>query len=160
MATIALQRVQLANPKKATIRAFPEAASQSFKAGEFVYLSSGKVTVCASDTAHILGMAMHDASGTTDADVLVAVADGETEFEMNVYHATPGSAITAITQIGAEYGLVVASNKHYLDLAETTADAFQIQSLSPKDAVGDTYGRVIVKVLRDVADTGQPGTLA
>lgn len=126
---------------------YPEAASQSFKAGQFVYLASGKVTVCADDATTILGMAMQDATGVTDSDILVALAVPENTFEANVYHGTPASAVTAITQVGVNYALQVDSNKCYVDIEDTSHDAFVVRAISRKDAVGDQYGRVIFQVL-------------
>lgn len=126
---------------------FPEAASQSFKAGEFVYLASGKVTVCADDAVAILGMAAHDASGTTDANVIVYLAHPDNVFEANVYHGTPASAVTAITQVGVNYALQVDSNKHYVDIEDTGHDAFVVTGISERDTLGDQYGRVYFRVL-------------
>lgn len=130
---------------------FPEAASQSFKAGEFVYLVSGKVTVCADDATSILGMAAHDASGTTNTNVIVYLAHPDNVFEANVYHSTPASAVTAITQVGVNYALQVDSNKSYVDIEDTSHDAFVVIGISEKDAVGDVYGRVHFQVLNTVA---------
>lgn len=126
---------------------YPEAASQSFKAGEFVYLVSGKVTVCADDAVAILGMAAHDASGVENTNVIVYLAHPDNVFEANVYHGTAADAVTAITLVGVNYALKVVSNKHYPDIGDTGHDAFVIIALSPKDAVGDQYGRVHFQVL-------------
>lgn len=152
MATIYLQAVKPVSTISGgilEIRRFPEAASQSFKKGEFVYLASGKLTVCGADPATILGIAMEDATGTTDTKLAVAIANKDTVFEGNVYHATPASAITAITTIGTDYGIVNANNKWYIDLANETNVRVLIRDLSKKDAVGDTYGRVLFQVIQD-----------
>lgn len=130
---------------------YPEAASQSFKKGQFVKLSSGKVAVCTSADTETIGMATHDASGVEDTRVLVALALPGTVFEVNVYHGTAGSAVTAITQIGVNYPLVVGSNKCHADIENTTNDFFTVIALSPIDAVGDRYGRVYVQVLPTVS---------
>lgn len=52
---------------------YQEAAGQSYKAGDLVFLSAGLVTVCGADPAKILGIAQKDATGVTNAvaDVLV-----------------------------------------------------------------------------------------
>lgn len=132
---------------------FPEAASQTFKRGQFVYLSSGYVTACADDAVSILGMAMEDAhNGDAGANYInVALAESNTIFEANVYHGTPASAVTAITTpcdgANSVFGLQVDSNKCYVDIEDTTHDAFLVIGLSPKDAVGDRYGRVLFKVI-------------
>ena len=92
-------------------------------------------------------MALQDASGITDTAMAVAIAEEGVTFELNVYHGTPASAITAITQVGSSFGLMISSNKHYVDITETTHRIFKVRKLSPKDAVGDRYGRVEVEVL-------------
>lgn len=159
MATISLQAAKVfgtISGNAPEVRVYPEAASQSFKAGQFVYLASGKVTVCGDDTTSILGMAVGDASTVTDTDCAVYIANFDTIFEMNVYHSSAGSAVTAITDVGGKKGLEVDSNKCYYALEEATALAFQVRFLSPRDAVGDTYGRVCVQVLSDIMQVG-PG---
>lgn len=143
MATQVQRAAKLVNPAKCLY--YPEAASQSFKKGEFVYLVSGKVTVvpaAVNSQVKIAGMAMQDASGTTDTAIAIAVAEEGVLFEMN---AT--GAVTAITQVGGSYNLTITSNKHYIDLSATTFPRFKVKALSPRDAVGDTYGRVLVEVL-------------
>jgi hypothetical protein len=147
MAILSQKAARLISPAK--VLYFPEATGQSFKAGEFVKLVSGKVTISGVDNAltKIAGMALADASGTADTAIPVAVAEEGVLFELCVYHATAGSAITAVTQVGASYGLTISSNKHYVQIAETGFAAFHVKALSPKDVVGDRYGRLLVEVL-------------
>lgn len=156
MAVLKQRKPVIHNPEKARVVKIPEAATQSFKAGEFVYLASGKATACASDATAISHFALEDASGTTDNEILAVQVSPDLEFEMCVYHSTAGSAVTAITQVGTKYALLVSSNMHYVDIEDETNLAFQVQKLSPKDTVGDQYGRVIVKVLSDICQLG-PG---
>ena len=145
MATIIQAVAELASPAK--LRYYPEAASQSFKKGEYVYLVAGKLTVCPSDAINIAGMAAQDASGTTDTAIAIYIAEPGVMFLMNVGHGTPASAVTAITLVGSKFGLLVASNKHYCDIGDTSNVRFIVKDLSPRDAVGDQYGRVLVGVL-------------
>lgn len=150
MATIPLLPAEVRNEGTGYVKHFPEAASQSFKKGEFVYLASGKVTVCASDATTILGMAMQDATGTTDTSLPVFVATASTLFVGNVYHGTPGSAITAVTTCfpdAGPYALYVASNKHHVDIGDTGHDSILPVALDGRDTVGDTYGRIEFKLL-------------
>lgn len=141
MSTIMQQSAKLISPAK--IEYYPEAASQSFKKGEFVYLVSGKVTVITA-SSRIAGMALQDASTTTDTAIAVAIAEEGVLFEANVT-----GAVTAITNVGVTYGISISSNKHYVDLSVTTLGLarLKIKAISPRDAVGDTYGRVLVEVL-------------
>ncbi len=153
MATITLQRakcVKTISGNAPESLVFPEAANQSLKAGQVVYVVSGKVTECASDATSIAGMAVADASTVTDTDCEIYVANSDSVFEMNVYHATPGSAITAVTTPTTAYGIVVANNKCYVDIAEVTATSILVRNLSELDAVGDTYGRIHGQVLTDI----------
>jgi len=159
MATQTIERAKYSNgPFNMVTR--KEAASQSFKVGEFVYLVSGKVTSRASDAVVIYGMAEQDASGTTDTELLIRVPNEQTEFEMNVYHATAASAITAITNYSYKYALYVASNIHYVDIGDTSYDAFVITDIlvGGNKSIGDTYGRVKVKILPEVLQDGAKAT--
>jgi predicted RecA/RadA family phage recombinase len=131
------------------IMMLPEAATQSFKKYEFVYLSSGKVTACADDATTVAGIALTDASGTTDRQVTVYVPNHHCVFSMSVYHSTPASAVTAITLRGTACALQVDSNKHYVDIEDTgtaSKHIFIITDISPEHSVGDQYGRVYVKI--------------
>lgn len=145
MATANRERAKLISPAK--IMYFPEAASQSFKAGEFVNLVSGKLTALSATPqlqGKIAGMAMQDATGTTDTAIAIAVAEEGVLFEMN------GTTTSAITQAGGAYGITITSNKHYVNTADTSYRKVKVKDLSDKDAAGDTYGRFIVEIMGDV----------
>ena len=137
-----------------TIQYFPEAASQSFKKGEAVYLTSGTLaefTASVDDgTQRFLGFAAQDASGTTGAACGVWVADDDLVFEGNIYHGTEASAVTAqsdllsllpLKQLTAQGAGMVAIDKE--DTA-SQIDCARIIGFSnrPGEAVGDTYGFV------------------
>jgi hypothetical protein len=138
------------------IKYFPEAASQTFKAGEAVYLVSGKITEFTDSvddgSTRFLGFAAEDASGVTDQKVGVYVADDDLVFEGNIYHGTEASAITALTDVGSStlLPLKILANQGDGMVAvdkENTAskiDCVRIVKipLKPGEAVGDTYGRV------------------
>lgn len=124
------------------IQWYKEGTSQSFKAGQPVVKSSQVVTACTSDATSILGIAVADATGTTNADCPVYVANRDTIFEGNVYHSTPASAVTAETVKETKWALYVASNKGHVDIEDSSHDAIQVLDISPKDALGDIYGRV------------------
>lgn len=130
----------------------PEAASQTFEAGEWVYLASGKVTVCANDAQVIAGIALEPASGVEDTDLRIAVPRVGCKTEMTIYHSTEASAITAVTQVGTRYALIIASNIHYVDIEDETNLAFLVTKITKRVgyAVGDVYGRVEVEVVDEV----------
>ena len=144
----------------ANIKTFPEAATQTFVAGDLVTLSSGKVAVAvaASGTysssdvegGTILGVALEPASGTTDDPVKVAIADGRLEILLTCLHATPASAVTAVAQVGTTYDI-----GHYT-LSGVTGWGYMIDDTSaanamPVDiddryAVGEQYGTAWCKI--------------
>lgn len=135
----------------------PEAAGQTYKKGQLVYLVAGAVTVMADDGQVCLGMVTQDATGTTGTDMEIIIATPVTVFEVNVYHSTAASAVTAATQIGENYALQVDSNKCYCDIEDVTNVLFRVIKLSPKDTVADVYGRVWVIVQPNYQQVGQAG---
>ena len=128
---------------------FPEAASQSFKAGQPVYLSGGKLTVCASDATTILGVADADASGTTDTSLPVVLATPMTVFSGASTNAG-ADVTTAVTYVPKHYALYVGTGTAYVDLGDTTNKAVKVVGL--KDAAGTTNGKVYFKFIDAVSE--------
>lgn len=96
------------------IKTYPEAASQTFKKGDPVILSSGKVAIAGNsanliNAATILGFAMEDASGTTDDPVKVLIPSDDTEFVGTLSNGTAGST-WAVTYAGVAYDLRLNSS--------------------------------------------------
>lgn len=128
---------------------FREAASCTFKAGELVILDgSGYVTVSGTDPASILGVAAEDAHNYSATGVnntiSVWVADDETIFKGNVIN---GSAVTALTQVGIDYGVTISGSTWHVDLAKVgTSSRVTVVDLSANydgsEAIGDTNGTV------------------
>lgn len=156
MATITLQEAKCV---KTTSGVAPEliwqreAASQSFKRGQALSSAAGQVTVVATGATAIDCFAAADATGVTNAQIACYNATDDNIFEMNAYHATPASAVTNKNMQKVSYGITVANNKTYLNIADTSTVAVNVVELSPKDVEGDTYGRVLVKVKKS-AQTG------
>ena len=133
----------------------PEAASQTFVAGDLVYRSSGYITVCGSDPSQILGMVMEDghndsSDGTYDVNVLVATE--ATLFYSSVYHSVAGNCKIEATDLGTKYGLVASSNKWLVDKTDTSNTRCRVQKFY--DALATTNGRVLIQILaanREVA---------
>jgi hypothetical protein len=102
---------RLINP--ATNLPFLEAASQDFKAGDFVYLNAGAVTeVQYNSVVPIVGMALEDATGTTGDQVEIMPIYPEVEYIMHVTHdSTETTCIptTIALLIGNAYGLCAAT---------------------------------------------------
>ncbi|HWA82068.1 MAG TPA: hypothetical protein VG820_01440 [Fimbriimonadaceae bacterium] len=135
-------------------RTFPEAASQSFKRGDHVYLSGGKVTAVVSAGSYLtssgakpLGIAERDASGQTDTPIPISIIDTQTRM------VGPVTTTTAVTTPGSTYqlqryaspggGMNVATDQALNPVAVVTA-------VHPQYAVGEQYGWVEYRYL--VAD--------
>jgi hypothetical protein len=138
-------------PAQAT---YPEAASQSFKRGDFVYLASGKVTEAVAPGSDLIdsgnlaiGIAAADASGITDADCEVILLTEDLEICLPVTHATPASAITAITQVGTSYELENVTSKGYAVTEGTSNPVVKVVAISEQYPVGEQYGWVWVKFI-------------
>jgi hypothetical protein len=147
MATLSIRTTEIAHTRSGGApytRSYPEAASQSFKRGQFVNLTgtAGKVTAVADDaTTNIQGIALHDASGVTDTPVLVAEANDDT-----IFVASGIGAATAVNQVGTTYALDVTSNKCTVDLADSTGGILTVVGIDSRDTLGDTNGRVLFVV--------------
>jgi len=156
MTTFAIEPAQYASGPY-DVRIVPEAASQSFKQGEFVYLVNGKATVISSNATVILGMAEADASAVTDTDVRVVIAHPNTAFRMTAYEDGGGTNDTiAVTDKGVKYALVVVSNVTCADTGDTDNDAIVIRDFV--DAVGDIFPKVLISVLPEAFQGGAAAT--
>jgi hypothetical protein len=153
-----------ANGSATEERQYPEAASQTFKRGDLVYLSSGKVTVAATagignnvaSGTKVLGIALKDASGATDTAIPVAIANPNLRWVLPVTHATPASGITAITEVGTAYELErTAAPKRAVPIDDTTNTKVVVTAIHPAYAVGEQYGWVEVRFLDAQVDVTQ-----
>ncbi len=139
-------------------REFPEAASQSFKKGEFVELNANsQVNICATDDVKTIGIALRDASGVTAAMCPVLLANNETTFQVT-YSATTDPTL-ALTDLGLKVGLIVADARSYVEFEETTAEFFvtlaPVLGFDPAiNVAGDDYVRGLVKVLPAIYQFG------
>jgi len=96
---------------KPNVSMFPEAASQSFNAGDLVYLVSGRVTICtgtAQGALGIFGVACRDgvtSTGTAYPDTPVMVITPEQE-----WRAYPATTVVPSTGLDAGVGYKVAQS--------------------------------------------------
>ena len=152
---------------------FKEAASQSWVAGDLIYLTSGKLTICGTTSTKlntpIAGQALEAATGVTDTAVKLRVFRPDTVLAMNVYHSTAAAAITAITQLGSVFGIIkpAATGKWHVDIENTTTEdastalakvmVIGFPDTNPADCVantlGDIYGLVYVRIVTQTART-------
>ncbi len=125
-----------------------EGSGQSFKKGELLIYSSGKLIVSTADPASIVeGIALGDAAGVVNSKVLFAEMIEGLEVEMSFMGAAAADYVLAQTDIGVAYGVAVSSNKWYLDQSETSATLFRIKGPAYPCVVGDTNARVIARVV-------------
>ena len=135
---------------------FQEASGQSFKAGQYVKLVSGYLTICAgsaaASTEPILGIAQKDATGTQYSLIPVALCEPGVKIRMSVYHVTPGSAITAQASVGSQTQFIQTGNKSCVDVANIGASAnapLVIGEIDSQWATGTAYGKYLVQVRAD-----------
>src|SRR5574342_240815 len=142
MATIALQPLEVKGtisgnaPQVITL---PEGASQTFLPGAVLTLTAGYVVEAGADPARVLGVACEPGQNLASnglKEAKVYIANDDTIFVGNL---TNGA--TAVTDVGLAYSLVKSTYWH-VDKADVTSRICIIQKLDPRDALGDTQGRV------------------
>ena len=160
MATIAEKAVQVSQMMTGgppVINTYPEAASQTFVAGQPVALVAGYITEITSGPigdAGLLGFATEAAGNTaTSGERSVGVYDltTETVCEFNLREGnstTPTNHVMVAADIGVAVGMQwdAADNRVYLTTAVTGADAcFWVQGPAGPSVVGDTNARVLAR---------------
>ena len=112
------------------IMSFPETASQSFKAGTPVKLTTtaGTIELAEDGTTGFLGIAMEDASGTTAAALKVQVCRAETPVIARVTNNGTDALPTTLTQ-GVAYDFYIDSDSvFYVDAAATSGPVLIYES--------------------------------
>ena len=137
------------NGDHGSMLSFPEAATQTFKCGDLVYLASGKVTVCPDNGVTIMGVAATDATGTTDTAINVVVLTPSSILSLSVYNSTAASAITAVAQVGLKYPIENVSDVIRIDNSDQTTPSLVVIGIDKRDnmVVGDQYGRYLCTVM-------------
>lgn len=127
---------------------YPQAASQSFKKGDLVYLVSGAVTIIAADT-RIGGVAMEDAGATGDMIQINKIMPDQ------LWVAEADTTTTQAME-GDAFGLNIGTpGDMSIDIADTTDTAFQIVQLDPQSGPhtgsgGKVIGRFLNAVIADL----------
>ena len=119
-----------------------EANSQTFVAGDLLYLNSGAATIATtSQETQIFGVALKNATNVTtgNAAIPILVICPETLF------VAQADTTTAVTQVGEDYGLNYTSGSMSVDIGDTTSTSVRIEALDSRDAVGTSGGRVVVR---------------
>lgn len=149
-----LERVSCKGGRKIT-GTYPEAASQSFKRGDPVILSSGKVTIAGSSSSvytatDLLGFAEQDATGTTDTPIKVLLAVPGTEFVGTLVSGAAKQA-WAVTNAGVAYDLRMNSSVTSgatgcsVDVGSTSAAHAEILRVVPGTET-DTTSKVVFTI--------------
>jgi len=132
---------------------FSEAASQSFKAGAVLVMSSGLVAEGSADPTSIVGIAAHDAVGTANSDVLVVPALPGVVFR-GVLGGSTNPHTLAQSDVGKVYGIFKAASGAWLVDADDSAVAnVRVRIVSLVDAVGTSDGEVLFHFLTYTQDT-------
>lgn len=140
-------------PKK--IRTYPEAATQTFKRGDPVILSSGKVAIANSSSnlytsTDLLGFAERDATGTTDTDIPVMLPGNGTEFVACLANGA-AEAVWAATYTGTAYDMRLNSSitsgalGFCVDVGSTSTANAEITGVIP-GTENDTTSKVVFTV--------------
>jgi hypothetical protein len=138
---------------------FPEAASQTFLAGDFVFLSSGYLTICGTDPALIMGMALEPAHNTTAGlyQIGVALAIEIVLFGLSVYHATPANNKIEATDMGILCDIAMsASSKWVVDKATigSTSRVRVLKFIDPLGTIAGRLGCVVAATYRQIGFVG------
>lgn len=114
----------------------PEGATQTFKAGDLVYMTSGAVKIVTSDQT-VFGAAAENASGTTGTSIAVYPADPATVWTAQV------DTTSAASQVGGKYGLNIGTaGSMSIDIADTTTTSVRVIDIHPHDGA-KALGRVL-----------------
>jgi hypothetical protein len=127
---------------------YPVKSDASFKEGDFVLLTSTGLYQAAAAGANfadvtnnatrIAGRALAPAvdpnTGAVNAFVQIIAAEPHVEFEVPLYHATPASAVPALTQIGTGYEMRQSSGGFpQIDVGTTTNAHARITDFAGQD---------------------------
>jgi len=134
---------------------YPEAASQVFVDGDFVYLTGGYLTLCGADPTVILGMALDPAHNVAAGlyQIRVALACEMNLFGLSVYHATAGNNKIEATDMGSLFDIAMsAAGKWVVDKAvsTTTSRVKVIRFIDPLGTIAGMVGCTIVAANRQI----------
>lgn len=122
----------------------------SFEVGDLVKVDGGKVQKVSSDE-NIFGIALKKYTDSEDSDIPVEVID------TSKIYVAEADTTTAQTQVGNDYGLNIgAAGSMSVDIGDTGTTSVVVVGLDPRDAVGATGGRLLVKFMSAVLDTNTP----
>ncbi len=141
-----------------TVMDLPEGSGQSWTAGSWVSLASGFLVAAKSGDAYIGGQAVEAASTTQYTKRKVRMIRKGDVLYGSVYHGTSGSAVTAHSQRGSTFDMVISSGAMYVDIEHTSDNILQVLFLgsdveTQRNTVGDVYGYVYFVVVDSAIQT-------
>jgi hypothetical protein len=162
MAVHTVKWVKNNNGTPARIQTYPEAATQTFKRGDFVVwdTSDEKLKAAVDTTVAAIGIADQDASGTTSTLIHVLVPQPGDIFSATISSAgANGTAHHDLKTVGKNYSWLKSTEsgettKTTIDIADTSNAWVTIVDLDPRDAAATSGGRVLFTILPAVYDVG------
>ena len=146
-------RLGVENGNIPEIMSFPEKASQSFKAGTPVKLTTtaGTVEIAEDGTTGLLGIAMEDASGTTSAALKVQVCRPNTRIVARCTVAGVATAPSTVLTQGVAYDFYIDTTDYWFGVDSATGGPVVIYESPIYDGAGTetTWGNF--KLLADQA---------
>ena len=134
-------------PDRAVLLEFPESGSLTAVEGNLVYVTGGYLTECGTDPSLIMGVLAENGHNSTEgansAGVWLALP--------GTIFVAEGTTVTAQTQVGEDYGVVLESSVWRVDTSETSSVRLQVLKLDPRDAVGTDEGRYWVTFISSVS---------
>ena len=124
------------------IMSFPEKASQTFKAGTPVKLTTtaGTVEIAEDGTTGFLGIAMEDASGTTSAALKVQVCRPDTPIIARCTVAGVATKPSTVLTQGVAYDFYIDTTDYWFGVDSATDGPFLVYEKPVYDGLGnETY---------------------
>ena len=149
MATVGIQKgLQLVHGEGQTMTQ-PETAAQTFKVGDPLVLDGAGRIKLAVESGSTPFVALEDASGTTDNEVLVMMVEEGQIWSINLSNAGAADDYE-LTMAGDNYGFIKSTQtgetaKTTLDFNDTSNEVLQLVRVDPRSAVGDTNALLWVK---------------
>ena len=134
----------------APVYSFPEAASQSYKAGALVYLdaTNGRITIVGDSGTLIAGVVLEDATGVTSTSQKVQIIRPGDRLYVRCWDDSDGAEVAASTlKAGFTYDIELISGVAYAEFDSGHADTEELLFIQPVyDANGDSTNVGIFQV--------------
>lgn len=148
MATIVRQAIEIKTPEKGAFMRYTENASQAAKRGEFVTLSTGKVSALSGTDPGantIAGIAVADfenVAAPANRGAVIFIPEADCMFEVTM------AGVAAQADVGSLFESLEAADIVMVDRAASVTNRWQVMEIVERQgqAVGDTDVRVYAKL--------------